>query len=208
MTLLTRVVDCGCDEGLELAVLEELPGRVEMRACMKCGALGLSEAIVEEPQPYDVQFIGYEPVVLSGAVAAWVGAWPRLTSVDGERVLVGREVRVLDRAGLQAMIGMQERGWNRERLMALSVPESAPPAELPSVLSGFAEIWRGLSLTDATPIEELMRAATRINGPNRLAREVLSRREDLVTLSAQWRASREDELRSWGRYLAKEFRLV
>ncbi len=189
-------------------MLEELPGRVEMRACMKCGALGLSEAIVEEPQPYDVQFIGYEPVVLSGAVAAWVGAWPRLTSVDGERVLVGREVRVLDRAGLQAMIGMQERGWNRERLMALSVPESAPPAELPSVLSGFAEIWRGLSLTDATPIEELMRAATRINGPNRLAREVLSRREDLVTLSAQWRASREDELRSWGRYLAKEFRLV
>ena len=161
MTLITRVVDCGCDEGLELAVLEELPGRVEMRACMKCGALGLAEAIVEEPQPYDVQFIGYEPVLLRKEVAAWVSAWPRLTSVDGERVLVGSDVRVADRAGLQAMIGAQERGWNRGRLMALGVPEGAPPAELPSVLSGFGEIWRGLSLDDATPIGELIEAAMR-----------------------------------------------
>ena len=202
------MVDCGCDEGLELAVLEELPGRMEMRACMKCGALGLSEAIVEEPQPYDVQFIGYEPVVLSGAVAAWVGAWPRLTSLDGERVLVGSNVKVVDRAGLQAMIDAQERGWNRARLMELGVPEGPPPADLPLALRGFAEIWNGLSLNDETPLEELLEAAMRFNGPNRLAREVLSRRNDLAALSAQWRASREDQLRSWGRYLAKEFRLV
>jgi hypothetical protein len=201
------VVDCSCDEGFELAVLEELPGRLEIRACMKCGALGLAEAIVEEPQPYDVQFIGYEPIALSVAVAAWVGAWPRLTSIDGERVLVGSNLRVADRAGLQATIGAQQRGWNRARLIELGVPEAPPPQDLPPVLSGFAEIWHGLSLNDATPIEELLEAATRFNGPNRLAREVLSRRGDLAALSAQWRASREDELRSWGRYLAKEFQL-
>lgn len=174
---------------------------------MKCGALGLAEAIVEEPQPYDVQFIGYEPVELTAEVQAWVGAWPRLTTVDGERVLVGSDVRVQDRAGLQAMIGTQERGWNRGRLLALGVPEGAPPALLPAALRGFAEIWRGLSLDDATPIERLMEEAMRVDGPNRLAREVLSRRGDLAVLSAQWRASREDQLRSWGRYLAKEFRL-
>lgn len=200
-------MDCGCDEGLELAVLEELPGRLEMRACMKCGALGLSEAIVEEPEPHDVQFIGYEPIEISKAVAAWVGGWPRLTSLDRERVLVGRDVRVVDREGLQAMIGAQERGWNRTRLIELGVPDGPPPAELPAALSGFAEIWRGLSLNDATPIEELMGEAMRGGGPNRLAREVLSRRGDLAALSTQWRASREDKFRNWGRYLAKEFRL-
>jgi hypothetical protein len=113
----------------------------------------------------------------------------------------------MDRAGLQALVGAQERGWNRARLMELGVPEGPPPAELPLALRGFGEIWRGLSLNDATPVEELMREAMRVGGPNRLAREVLSRRGDLVALSAQWRASRADELRSWGRYLAKEFRL-
>jgi hypothetical protein len=205
VTLITRVVDCGCDEGLELTVLEELPGRVEMRACMRCGALGLAEAIVEEPEPYDVQFIGFEPVLLSAAVTEWVGAWPRLTTLDGERVLVGAGARIQDRAGLQALVGAQERGWNRGRLMELGVPEGPPPAELPLALRGFGEIWRGLSLNDATPVEELMREAMRVGGPNRLAREVLSRRGDLAALSAQWRASREDGLRVWGRYLAKEF---
>ncbi len=178
---------------------------MEMRACMKCGAVGLAEAIVEEPEPHDIQFIGYQPVSLSAGVAGWVGAWPRLTSIDGERVLVGARARVMDRAGLQAMIGVQERGWNRGRLIELGVPEGVPPTDLPLALRGFAEVWRGLSLNDETPLEELMREAMRVGGANGLAREVLSRRDDLAALSAQWRTSREDGLRVWGRYLAKEF---
>ena len=48
---------------------------------MKCGALGVAEAIVKEPEPYDVQFIGCEPVVLIGEIAPWLGAWPRMASV-------------------------------------------------------------------------------------------------------------------------------
>lgn len=186
-------------------MLQELPGRMEMRACMKCGAVGLAEAIVEEPEPHDIQFIGYDPASLSAGVAEWVGAWPRLTSIDGERVLVGASERVMDRAGLQAMIGVQERGWNRGRLIELGVPEGVPPADLPLALRGFAEVWRGLSLNDETPLEELMCEAMRVGGANGLAREVLSRRDDLAALSAQWRTSREDGLRVWGRYLAKEF---
>jgi hypothetical protein len=174
---------------------------------MGCGKLGLAEAIVVEPQPHDVQFIGYQPLTLDEGVAAWVAAWPRLTTIDGTKVLVGSGVRVADRAGLQKAIAGTPQGWTRARLVELGMPSEPPPATLPPILSGFAEIWHGLSLNDETPLEELMQAATRFNGPRLLAREVLARRSDLAARSAQWRASREDDLREWGRFLAKEFSL-
>jgi len=143
---------------------------------MSCGRLAFGEAMVNEPQPYDVQFLGYQRVALGEALEAWLGAWPRFVEVGGERVLLGAGERFLDWNAMQLAIGTAPRGWGRERLLATGVPEGHAPDGLPKVLRRFAEIWVALRWNDATPVAELKNAETRFQGPNHLAREEMTRR--------------------------------
>jgi hypothetical protein len=82
-----------------------------------------------------------------------------------------------------------------------------PPASLPEDLYGFREIWHGLQLSDDTPVEELLDAATRFNGPNQLAAEILARRPDLEQWATAMISNFDEQMRKWGRYLAKKFNL-
>lgn len=138
-----KLVVCNCPAEFVLSILGPLPGNTEMAACMKCGRSDLGDAVVSEDHPHDVQFLGYRRCDLSAEARAWASAWPRYSVVDDTRIYLPATVR------FQAV--------------------AEPPASLPEQLAGFVEIWNGLQLNDQTPVDQLLDAATRFNGPNRLA---------------------------------------
>ena len=52
-----RAVDCSCPEGMLLAVLDTLPGNQQLLACVRCGRVELSDALVNEPFPVACSFL-------------------------------------------------------------------------------------------------------------------------------------------------------
>lgn len=192
---------------MSLSVLRRLPGNFELRACMRCGEVGYGEAVVDEPRPHDVQFLGYERIALSPELLEWLSAWPRLADRGHEQVWIGARERFENRAALDLATGEAPALNDRARLVATGVPTGPPPPGLPKPLQAFERVWEGLRFVDETPIETLMEAALEWNGPRALAYEVLARRTDLLELASQWRYSREERLRQWGQYLVREFHL-
>ena len=195
-----------------MAILDTLPGSVEMAACMRCGRTVLAFPIVTEDRPHDVQFHGYCQILLVNDARAWASAWPRFAILNDARVYLSASARFASLAELEnALTGAaaaQECKTLREILLELGIPASGPPVSLPDQLDGFLEIWSGLQFDDATPLEELLEAATRFNGPHRLAREVLARRKDLQQQAMLLLWNQDDDKRRLGRYLVEEFRLV
>ena len=206
-----RPVDCGCPAALTLKVLDTLPGPIRMVACMKCGRSELADPILTEDTPHDVQLHGFDLCEISEEVRTWASAWPRFIEVDKQWIYLSAAARFESEAELNAAVAAataEQRGATlRDTLMALGIPSAPPPASLPESLQGFVEIWQGLQLNDETPVEELLDAATRWNGPHQLAAEVLARRMDLSELAAYLLYDPILQKRLWGRYLCREFRL-
>ena len=111
-------------------------------------------------------------------------------------------------AAVTAAAAWQTGGALRQKLLSLGIPSGGPPGSLPEALAGFVEIWNGLRLSDKTPVDELLDAATRFNGPNRLAADVLRRRFDLHPLAVRLLADPQAKRREGGRYLVQEFHLT
>ena len=206
-----RAVDCSCPEGMLLAVLDTLPGNRQLLACVRCGRVELSDALVNEPHPSGVQFLGYEWIALSEAVRSWAGSWPRFALLSGQRVYLSAQKTFETEAELVAAIELaavaQISLMLREKLLQLGVPTACSPESLPEALSGFAEIWNALQWNDQTPIELVLAAANRFHGPHRLAREFLAELPDLAEQAGMLLEDSDEEVRSWGRYLVKEFAL-
>ncbi len=68
-------------------------------------------------------------------------------------------------------------------------------------------MWNGLRLNDKTPLDELLDAAMRFNGPNELAKDVLKRRTDKHKLAVRLLSDTADKRREGGRYLVDTFHL-
>lgn len=182
-----------------------------MAACSKCGRTDLADPIVTEDQPHDVQFHGYRLLDLSDEARAWASAWARFVRIEQTRVYLPAAAgfkSVAERDAAVAAAQQQVGVPLREKLIALGFPASPPPASLPEALQGFVEIWNGLQFNDATPIDELLDAATRFNGPHRLAADVLTRRPDLKQLAALLLWDPSEARRGHGRYLVQEFGLA
>ena len=194
-----------------LEVLDTLPGNIRMRACMQCGRADLADSIVTEDTPHDVQFHGYYFCEISEEAKAWASVWPRYKVVQEKRVYLSAAARFESDASLNAAIAaaaeQQRDATLRDTLLALGVPQNEPPASLPESLAGFVEIWNGLKLDDDTPVDEVLDAATRFNGPKRLAAEVLARRTDLADLTTIMLFDPDEQRRKWGRYLVEKFGL-
>jgi hypothetical protein len=207
-----KPVACQCPDGFVLDVLDTLPGNIRMRACIKCGRTDLADSIVTEDSPHDVQFHGYFMCELADDAKAWASAWPRYKIVDKRRVYLAGMARSETIAELEAALAAaaaaQRASPLRDTLLTLGVPENAPPASLPESLAGFVEIWNGLQFTDDTPVEALLDAATRFNGPHELAADVLARRTDLADLATIMLFDPDGERRTWGRYLVEQFGVV
>ena len=210
--MLAKPVNCDCPAEFVFGILDTLPGSVEMAGCTKCGRTDLADPVVTEDQPHDVQFHGYRLLDLSDDARAWASAWARFVRLEQTRVYLPADARFQSVAERDAAVAaaLQQQGGVplREKLIALGVPAGPPPASLPEALHGFVEMWNGLQLNDATPIDELLDAATRFNGPNRLAADVLARRPDLKQLAALLLWDPDETRRKGGRYLVQEFCLA
>ncbi len=206
-----RAVDCSCPESMLLAVLDNLPGNQQLLACVRCGHVELSDALVNEPHPGDVQLLGYAWIEMSEAIRDWAGSWPRFAMIAEKRVYLSAQCLFETTAELSAAIEKAEADQSglelRERLLPLGVPMAPSPESLPEALSGFSEIWDALQWDDQTPIEVVLAAANRFHGPRRLARNFLAGLPDLSARAAVLLQDSEEEARSWGRYLVKEFAL-
>jgi hypothetical protein len=207
-----KAVQCECPEEFVLKTLQPLPGYAEMSACGKCGRADLANALVSEPRPYDTHFHGYSFFDISEAARAWASAWPRYVEVNYVWVYLPAASRFESAAELNAAVASAAERQSglafREILLAAGIPSSGPPASLPKELNGFTEIWNGLRLNDETPAAELLDAATRFNGPHRLAKDVLTRRTDLQELAVTLLSDAVEKRRDGARYLVKTFRLT
>jgi hypothetical protein len=194
-----------------LSVLDYLPGDVQMAACTKCGCSDLADPVSSEDRPHDVQFHGYRLCELSPEARDWASAWPRFVAIDNRRVYLPAAARfetiAEQEAAIAAAAAQQTGATLREKLLALGVPPGPPPSSLPGTLDGFVQIWDGLQLNDDTPVEQLLDDATRFNGPNRLAADVLSRRSDLGELAVQLLRAPDLVRRRYGSYLVGQFGL-
>ena len=212
MALFSKAVDCGCPDSFVLGVLDTLPGDIRMSVCMRCGKSDLADPIVSEDRPHDVQFHGYRLIELSSESRVWASAWPSFAEAENRRVYLAPYLRFETESELKAAVASaaldQRTAALRETLITLGVPQWPPPEDLPDELNGFAEIWHGLRLNDATPIDELLDAATRFNGPSRLATEILARRPDLELLAKSWIGDAVSDRRSWGYFLVRQFLLT
>jgi hypothetical protein len=212
MSLLEKPVACDCPAAFVLSILDTLPGSIRMAACTKSGRTDLADPMIAEPRPHDVRFHGYDLLELAEDARAWASAWPRYAVVDNARIYLPASARFESAADLNATVaaaaGQQSGATLREKLLALGIPSAGPPASLPDALAGFVQIWDGLQLNAETPVDELLDAATRFNGPNRLARDVLASRADLHELAVELLSDANPAPRKGGRYLVEEFQLT
>jgi hypothetical protein len=134
-----KQVDCPCPGSMARAVYIHA---AHWAACVGCGAMSVTEAIVDEPRPHDVQCLGHEVVAFDEKVMRWLGAWalragppwggsewlflPSRLRLSTERELVEAERRARDE---------QARLTRIERLRRSGVPSDPAPAELPPQLS-------------------------------------------------------------------------
>jgi hypothetical protein len=211
MSLLAKPVNCDCPKEMVIAILDTLPGSVEMAACLRCGKTDLANPVVSEDRPHDVQMHGYNLIELSDDARKWASAWPRYAVVNRCRIYLSAASRFASAAerdiALSEAAAWQSGATLRDTLLRLGIPGGGPPASLPKHLAGFVQIWDGLQLNDNTPVEELLDAATRFNGPHRLAAEVLARRSDLDQLAIRFLWDPDNKLRTGGRYLVEQFHL-
>jgi len=208
MTLEPKPLRCQCPEAFHATILDTLPGNMRMTACLRCGATELADAIVDEPHPHDVQLLGFEIHDLTPEARAWASAWPRFIERNRPWIYVSAAERFETEAGLAAIATRQQDQGLRATLLSLGAPAEHPPESLPAELYGFREIWHGLQLNDDSPMEELLDAATRWNGPRQLAAEVLARRTDLEPWAAAMVSNFDERNRKWGRYMITQFHLT
>jgi len=176
-----------------------------------CGRACLANPDVSEDRPHDVQFHGYVMRKLSKDARTWAGAWPRHARNQFPLVFLPATARFTTESELNAAIAAARHDQAsltlREKLLRAGIPAGEPPPSLPKELAGFVEIWHGLDLNDATPLDTLLREATRWNGPKQLASDILARRTDLRPLAIGFLSDEEDGQRSHGRYLVDQFHL-
>ena len=183
-----REVNCECDVRMHRPVYRDPTGvNHRVSACLRCGLVTVTESLVEEPHPNDVQCVGNRVDYVDGAVLDWLAQWPRLAwgvcSLD-RNIYLPAALRCGDLAALQAAesreLGLQHSLTLRERLDHAGYPAAPAPAGLPSALSAFAQTWQGLQVTEQTPLDLLIEMADRANRGSEFAIEVLNRRPHIA----------------------------
>jgi hypothetical protein len=182
----TSSVGCACDP----QVVRGVEPIGDVNACMRCGAVTVSDANWDEPHPHVVIVLGYSFVDVGPELLAWLAKWPRVIWAGGAvpRCFLPSTLRANDEAALEAI----ELADRREqtalsyagRLRRAGVPSAPPPATLPKRLESFSLVWSALQLDDQTPLDTLIDQATGWGGS--IVDEVFLRRpthaQDLLSL--------------------------
>ncbi len=182
-----REVDCECDVAMHRPVYRDHTGiNLRVSACMRCGAVTVTESIVDEPRPHDVQCIGRVIEEIDPFSLEWLAGWPRLAWgiwQQDRRVYLTAAFRALTLEGLQAFeqseLAAQKAMGMRERLIHAGFPPRQAPSGLPEGLKSFAEAWIGLQLTEETDVERLIAVSDDRSWASPFAHDLLLRRPNI-----------------------------
>lgn len=159
-----------------------------MTACVRCGRITLTDAVVDEPHPHHVVCIGNVVRELDDAARGWLGAFPRLSSGLDEPVLLPAATRADDEAALAELERAEQSAkraqTSREGFLRAGVPPDPPPPSLPADLKHYVDLHRGLRLDDDTPLDDLASSMGTFAQP--FALEILARRTDLQATVLGW----------------------
>lgn len=134
-----KQVDCDCPATMERAVYGQA-GAWDVTACVQCGAVSVTAAIVQEPRPHDVQVLGHDVVSVESVVMDWLKRWAlRVGSTWGwDWFFLPAGFRAQGRSELaeaEATVRAQQESLPRiERLRRSGVPEEGPPQGFPREL--------------------------------------------------------------------------
>lgn len=146
-----QLVACSCDtalERLERPVFHDHQGwNTRVTACMRCGHVSVTEAMVEEPHPYDVRCVCNVVRALDAETLQWLSEWPRRIADPWggtEWLLVAATTRceTADALGeTKRRAETEQAGLLRlDRLLRAGLPRRAPPAGLPEGLDSYAHV--------------------------------------------------------------------
>jgi hypothetical protein len=148
------LVDCKCWPSLALPVLRaEIRANCNVTACMRCGEVSATVAIVDEPYPHDTHHVGNSVYDLTVEARDWLAQFPRCTKGSGrgrERIFLSAEVRASTEADLRKLEDAaceQQRGLDfASRLRIAGVP-NAPAPPLVDWLKDFSCVAAAIALT-------------------------------------------------------------
>jgi len=151
-----REVDCACPSSMQRPVLRDHTGvNRRVTACLRCGAVSVTDSIVEEPRPHDVRCVANVVVDVAPAALAWLAAFPRVAGPAWEwqdPIYLPADTRAEDEAELEAIEARaraEQAGWPpMDRLQSAGLPE-APPPVLPEGLARFARVWNEVAYLTA-----------------------------------------------------------
>ena len=113
-----REVDCACPSSMQRPVLRDHTGvNRRVTACLRCGAVSVTDSIVEEPRPHDVRCVANVVVDVAPAALAWLAAFPRVAGPAWEwqdPIYLPADTRAEDEAELEAIVGYRPRRVKRD----------------------------------------------------------------------------------------------
>ncbi len=148
-----REVDCACPWAMQRPVLRDHTGvNRRVTACLRCGAVNVTDSIVEEPHPHDVRCVANVVLDVAPAALEWLAAFPRLAGPAWgwrDPIYLPADSRAEDEAELEALEARAKAAQAAlapaERLERAGLPE-APPPELPEGLARFSRVWSDAAL--------------------------------------------------------------
>jgi hypothetical protein len=145
-------------------------GAWDVTACVQCGTVSVTSAIVEEPRPHDVRCLGHEVVPIDKALSDWLSEWAlRVGAPWGwEWGFLPAKLRLMSAAELaeaETTARAQQEGLPRiERLRRSGVPRGSPPPDLPRELQLYRHVYEATALRGAALPALLAFGATSLHG--------------------------------------------
>src|SRR6185369_4951300 len=182
------LVDCACRPALARPVLcEEIRANCNVTACVRCGEISATVAIVDEPYPHDTHHVGNDVYALTGAARVWLAKFPRCTKRSGRgrgRIFLAADVRAPTEVilrELEEIAHEQQRHLDFvSRLRAAGVPDSAAPV-LPHWLSDFRGLPGAIALTPDAPLKTIAGHMATFGDSGLVAADVFERRATYQT---------------------------
>ena len=213
-------VACDCDPKLHRYVLVE-PRNINVAACLCCGTVTCTKTVGDDGRFHGNAWHAYLTVDMAQSVVDWLALWPRVkvTYCDSRwpmsSLLVRRDCLyypantrcqdVLELTQLEErLIREQSPKTPGQRLRDVAWPRTAPPAELPTGLSGFVDVWETLHMRTDTDFAVLARKAQLLCQASPLAVDLLWQRPDAADFMLDALRSSDDLRQSAGYAMARD----
>lgn len=179
-----RAVACDCDPALHRPVLLEFSS---VNACLRCGTVTCTRSVGDDGRHTGDWWHAYLAVAVSQPVLDWLSLWPRVKVrrhdthrwpmaaelVRRDFIYLPADARCATAADLSDLETRQA-GRAGEGYF----PKANPPADLPPMLQGFADIWEAARLRPDSELRSLITFAQLRSPASAIAAGRLVRRSD------------------------------